>query len=483
MTRRFPPPGPRRDAASILLMTLVVMVLLSAILGTTLLVAANRYHAAWQAGSWQEALGGAEAGADLAVAALNTGNWSGWNSVPGPPPLSGSPAGGSPASGPPKADNYLWKTIELTHPGEGNQRLALAVTLDAPASLARAPGGPWMRVRAAGTADVPGPPRPSMERLDAALRKLSLVTDRHTGQAVIVPQVSRRIEVIVKPSPHRRAITLQNCIVMTGGVIDSFDSSDPLRSLGQLFDPSRHGTQGNVATLRSDGSDLNNVTVYGNLDFNGPDVPNVTGVRGSITPHFAEELPVVTDPGPGWTVTHPEVTAVNNLAVLVGGPKAAPARYKLTDFNVSLGAVTIAPGVAGQESYVEIWVTGDLRTAGLGTVVQLPGVHTTYFVDGDISIVGGSFVNRSNVAANMTLKGVTPTDGGSRQVNVLGNGNFIGVIEAPAYDFKVGGSGDFSGALIGNTIRMSQNAGVHYDEALNRQGTNYTAVSWYEDTR
>lgn len=480
-----PPPARHDDprSGSVLVMALCVLVLLSTILGTTLLVSANRYHAAWQASSWQEALSGAEAGADLAVAAINTDNWTDWNVVKGDPPANGQPAGGVNASGPPTSGVYVWKTLTLNHPGEGNQRLTMTMTIDAPASLAHAPGGQWLRLRASGTADVPGPPRASMERLDAALRKLNLVTDRFTGQAVPNPQVSRRIEVVVKPTQHRRAITLNKCIYMSGGVIDSFDSGDPLKSLDHSYDPTRRGSQGNVATLHSDGSDLNNVTVYGNLDYNGMPVSNTGGVRGTITPAFAEEMPVVEDPDSGWVTNHPEVTQIRGVTVLVGGPKANPSRYKVDDFKVNNETVTIAPPVPGQESYVEIWVTGKLVTAGTGMIVQLPGVHTTYYVDGDIDIAGGSFVNRSNVAANMTVRGVTPADGSHRRLNITGDGGFIGVIEAPLYDFIIDGSGDFSGALVGNTIGMFKDAGVHYDEALNRQQTKYAAVSWYEDTR
>ena len=72
---------------------------------------------------------------------------------------------------------------------------------------------------------------------------------------------------------------------------------------------------------------------------------------------------------------------------------------------------------------------------------------------------------------------------GKKACQLLGWQN---VINAPAYNMTVSGTGSLSGAFIANSIVISGGASVHYDESLNaggQGGTNYSYASWFEDTR
>ena len=79
-----------------------------------------------------------------------------------------------------------------------------------------------------------GQRRVSNNKLDNDLRKISLKYDRIGGGAATTPQAVRRVEAVVVPvAPHNtgRGITAINWISLSGSMtIDSFDSSDPLKS-------------------------------------------------------------------------------------------------------------------------------------------------------------------------------------------------------------------------------------------------------------
>ncbi len=482
--------GRRVQSGSVLILALFAVAILSLLLASTLSICQNKYHTVFQAASWQEAVHGAEAGVDLAMDALNRGEWTGWqtgsnggNPPPRTPPSTGATA--TAATGPPSPGSYNYRVMSLGHSGEGNQQVSAFITIDAAASLSNAPGGQWLRIRAIGITDLSGPMQVSSESKDRALRRLDFVTNRDTGGTVIKPQARRYVEAIAKRNTKGYAMMLRNAIKMGGGAsfVDSFDSSDPNKSTLRLYDPLKRQSNGDIATLFSEGSDLKNAAVYGGVFYNGPPPKGTAGVKGTVSSGFNATLPPVRDPVAGWAPTA-SVTDILTTTTIIGGPKGAPARYKVNSIDLRGGSVlSVLPHAPGQESYVEIWVTGDMQTSGTALIVQDPGVHTIYYVDGNLRFKGGSLVNKSNIAANMTILGVDPPKGGLNKFEVTGNGNFIGVVNAPNYDFTITGAGDYCGALIGNSMLINNEAQIHYDEALNKTSSAYSVASWYEDLR
>jgi hypothetical protein len=51
---------------------------------------------------------------------------------------------------------------------------------------------------------------------------------------------------------------------------------------------------------------------------------------------------------------------------------------------------------------IYIWVTGKLTTSGSGYINQDPNVKATWYVGSDITVSGGSYQNKSGLAANNT---------------------------------------------------------------------------------
>jgi hypothetical protein len=72
---------------------------------------------------------------------------------------------------------------------------------------------------------------------------------------------------------------MRNSINMgVGGVIDSFNSSNPLKSTNHLYDVTKCQSHGDTATLNSDGtSDPKSTYLHGNLAYSDAALKNLLG--------------------------------------------------------------------------------------------------------------------------------------------------------------------------------------------------------------
>ena len=459
----------RHQSGSAILAALAILAVTMVAVGAALFEASHRFRASHQSTRWAQAAQAAEAGAEIALMTAQKYSWSadGWSGAPGAP-------GASP----------VIKSIALDAgvPGAGSIVASMAVdTIDIG-------GSEWLRIRAKGIADLAGGARAGIDPRDVLLRKLSLKTDRDTGSTVTSPQATRTIEILARSkSPFDRAVLLDKELNMSGGGwIDSFDSSDPTKSTSSLYDIAKRQSNGHVDVNDTRGvSDLAGTYVYGNVAYSGPAILNTNNVQGTVSAPFSKAVRSVS--APGWTIFNPLPTIINNTATLTGGTPASPALYKVSSVNISGGKVlTLAPHAVGVESYAEIWVSGNFTTSGDGYILQQPGVHVTYHIEGDITVSGSSFDNQSNVAGNNIIEVVSPPAGVSQTVTVSGTGALIGAINAPGADFTLSGATDLSGAVIGKTMNISVGASIHYDEALaNMSGSHdgFSVRSWTEAVR
>ena len=473
----------------VLVAALVMIAVMSMIAAATLLRVGARHASTYQSVSWNEAIASAEAGADFAVLSLNNSlkdsstAWTAWT---------------------PNDATTFPKTYTPpmpAHAGEGNTKVFAMVVVDN--SLTGSDGHKWFRVRSTGVAELPSR---SVSGIEAAmldengvknhrsvLRKARFQTDI-TGGALRLPQVARTIELMAEPvggRPYVRALTVKNAITMSGGAYtDSFDSSDPSASTGGMYDVAKRRSNGGVAS-NSDGgiSSLGNCYVYGDAASKGGTLPGTGNVQGTVSDKFQATIPDVAKPV--WSTIAATPTIVKNPVApvtLTGGPAGSPVNYKLSELTVSNGAnpVNLTPHAAGQESYINIWVTGKTTISGSGFIQQAPGVHVTIYCEDDVTVSGGGIVNQTNQAANLQVFGVTPTSG-NQDLSVSGGAAFIGVLNAPAFEMTISGGGTFTGAAIGNSVTISGNGGFHYDESLSTLAvgppTSYQFASWVEDIR
>lgn len=434
-----------------LIITILTLAIIALLCATSLYVISENTSSTMQASSWQLSLTGSETGIDLAIRALNTNVWTGWNSVALP---AGSPlptveptayANASPApTGPPDSTHYLYLPSTSTLSNltvsntEGASAVSSWVTIDTggmdPAQDTN--GKQWYRVRSTGQAAVSGPARASGNRLDNSLRNtIGLIFNRKGGT---FKGPTRTVEVILQPLASGgwvRGITLNNKFVISGsGVIDSFDSGNSLYSTNGMYDFTHHLTRGDVGTADSSGAGISGgAHLYGSLAFSGPAVSgaNQTTVSGTISSPFNPTIPGTVDPHTingnsgqyAWSNTLPLVndTWGPNVSInLTGGnalPKnssgatvnsvtatstdpAAPTLVIITgDFvsSDSSKAFTVNKDPANTDpntfNHIVIWVKGKYTTSGSGLVNQAAGTKVTWIVDNDITTSGNAYSN------------------------------------------------------------------------------------------
>src|ERR1700737_418312 len=298
------------QAGSVLAIAVLTLAILSLIAAGTLAVVSSKYNSAFQASSWQESLEGAEAGVDIAMAALTANSahsWAGWQQVNSSTPPRSAPSGSfSTPTGPPtNGQYYFYEPPALAHVGEGNNTIKGFITVDT-AGVGLLDKNQWYRIRATGTTDISGTPRASSERLDNKLRKLSLFKDRITG--VALPNnghAQRTIEMIAEPvfppDLFANGLTMGGSITLPGmgtpAILDSFDSSNAMKSTNGVYDPAKAQKRANIATLNATGSAFNGTPVLGNLTYSGK-VPSGLNVTGTIATPYKTVIPPVTDPQP-----------------------------------------------------------------------------------------------------------------------------------------------------------------------------------------
>src|SRR5207244_6568716 len=117
-----------------------------------------------------------------------------------------------------------------------------------------------------------GPARTSANPQDTRLRRLSLRWERFTSgilssHLLTAPQVSRRIEAVVRPvSAFDQAIMSVGVVDLTNQniVVDSYDSSDSNKSTNGLYDSAKRQENGDIAT---DGQliEAGNAQIFGDV--------------------------------------------------------------------------------------------------------------------------------------------------------------------------------------------------------------------------
>src|SRR2546421_2214591 len=368
---------------SVLVWTVLIIGILSLIATETLRLVTAKDQNALQTSTWQEALLGAESGIDLAIVELRKSlypipnqAWEGWGNPPG---------------------NEITSHELTTIPNAGlnSTPMTIEATVDAPAQLID-PINSWQyyRIRTVGTIPLTGPARASDNPQDTKLRRLSLRWERFTNGLLTAhplatdangnpkPQVSRRIEAVVRPvSAFDAAIMSVGVVDLTNQniVVDSYDSGDPTKSTNGLYDVSKRQENGDIAT---DGQliEAGNAHIYGDVATNAGTVSgaaNITGVER--TDFYQEPIPVG---APSWNATNASVTSVNGTTTINANASqhSAASRYVLTEISLSGNkTLTIAGNANGSQTYIEIYVTGDISVSGTGQIVVQPGVTATIY--------------------------------------------------------------------------------------------------------
>src|SRR5436305_10783113 len=281
----------RRDfkkAGSVLVWTVLVIAMLSLIAVETLRLVTAKYQNALQTSTWQEALLAAESGIDVAIVELRKSLYpspkhasEGWDKQPG-------------------NNETGYELTTIPNAGLNGTPMTIETSVDAPSQLIDLTNSwQYYRIRTVGTIPITGPARASDNPQDTKLRRLSLRWERFTNgiltpHLLTAPQVSRRVEAVVRPvSAFDQAIMSVGVVDLTNQniVVDSYDSGDPTKSTNGLYDVAKRQENGDVAT---DGQliDAGNAQIFGDVATNAGTArgaANITGIER--TDFYQEPIP------------------------------------------------------------------------------------------------------------------------------------------------------------------------------------------------
>lgn len=483
---------PRREHGVTMVFALITIMVLSLAAANVLFTVNHKYASIYQASSWQEALLAAEAAGDLAMVEFRANL-----------PVM------DPSNEPETRDPDDARVVNFVHQGEGNRDLRAEVSWDAPFAEPRS-GFSWFRVRAEGTAGVAGPARVVGDARDNVLRRLSLITDRRTGErldssAISVqdrPKAVRVLELMVRPaSAFENAISARDNIHFNNHNIEivSFVSDPDHPDYGNSSysdlqsasheDKLDYHMWSNVAT---NGTllDAGSANIYGDGLTNQGEVKDGDNIHGEERHDFYMEMPSIQPPQWSSVEPTPETIHSSNVTRLEGSDSGDPARYKLSRIHVAgTEQLLLANPDGSSESHMEIWVTGDLQITGRGQIVMEPGVNVVLYFEGDVDLSGRGFLNPDpNQARRLQLYGIEPPEGVTREVNIAGNAGFTGAVYAPDHTISMKGGGaseSVVGSFVGKHVFMNGTTSVRYDRSLAREGivTDYKIAGWMEDYR
>ena len=416
--------SPTRGSA--LISSLIVAVLVAGIVGFYLETVRLEIKETHRSRLALEAVNLAEIGAEDALYAVQSGNWTGWSA--------------------------------------GTQGYSRSVT--------NIPGGLARETRAVSV----------FVRTNVTNEAVIVAEGRITHPAGINAHKQLRID-LSRRGVFANGLTSRDGVQMNGNkiAVDSYSSDN-----GPYHAVTNRNDRGSVASVSMAVAsvDLQNADVLGYVATGGgmPQVGKNGSVKGFDTPggvkvdplrvstDFYAEFPPVEAP----SLSAPTTTVPGGSYTM--GSLFTASEYALADLDVkSTDTVSI-------EGDVTLVLTGTLNVKG--EVLITPGSSLTVYVEGDVDIGGNGLVNGTNIPANLVLFS-TAGEGDGQTIKLSGNGALAGAVYAPFADVEMKGSGangTMFGAVVANNILLTGNFEFHYDEALDDYGNNgrFRMDAWRE---
>lgn len=257
----------------------------------------------------------------------------------------------------------------------------------------------------------------------------------------------------------------------SGGRVDSYDSTNPLKSTLGQYDPLKAGDQAHVVTVSREQNaiDIGTLSLYG---YAGTGPGGTIGINsgnvgstlfndnpandGKIeTGHATDDINIyVADPTlpSNFTGALPPgsgtYAGTNYTYVLPSG------NWTLTSLRLGSGQRMMVTGNA------RLLVTGSTAISGSGEIDIAPGGNLEFYTTGDVDIKGN--VNNLGVPKDFSLIGLK----GCNNISYTGGASYVGTVNAPGANVTIAGGSAFYGAIIANTAKITGGLSVHFDEAL-----------------
>ena len=280
---------------------------------------------------------------------------------------------------------------------------------------------------------------------------------------------SSGIEVVFDPqffSPFSYAAFGDEWAMIRGGhaYTDSYDSS--------VASWTAEGSMqnGDVGTNSTDAGDLGvgNGSIYGDAIVGAGGDPTTvisSGPHGNITGSetvLSEPFPMPSVTDPGHEISIGAISSSQTISV----------DTRVDSINIaSWNTITISGDVV-------LYVNGDILISG-NAMIDIPvGSSLTIYSSGTIHMAGQGIVNQNAKPENLVIYG---TDHCS-DVHFSGQADFYGAMYAPKADFDFSGQADIYGSMISNTVDISGQGNIHYDENLGNLGSgtvsDFNIISW-----
>lgn len=295
----------------------------------------------------------------------------------------------------------------------------------------------------------------------------------HIRSAGNYNELSRGIEIIARrrvEQPFTHGAFGGTGLTMGGqGFVDSYDTRDGSYGDQALnVDPvsgetyaSTDGDIGSNGNIDASGQ----VTIFGDAT-PGPDGsvtegPN-TVIHGSTTPALEDEELDLYEYDP--PIASMGVLSLTNPATLSAGVYRYDYMLLSSKANLTLGE--------NSGDVLEIYIDGVISITGQAQLTVADGASVTILHGGldlgrvaeedpDINFAGQGVVNTGEIPADLII--ISASTG---LINLAGQSDFHGVIYAPAATINFSGQADVFGSLTGNSISITGQGDLHYDEAL-----------------
>src|SRR4029077_1335436 len=122
---------------------------------------------------------------------------------------------------------------------------------------------------------------------------------------------------------------------------------------------------------------------------------------------------------PSWTSFNSTTTNVTNTTTLTANATsgASVSRYQLSSISLSGSkSLTLAGNPDGSQTYIEIYVTGDISFSGSSQLIVQPGVSAKIYFQGNVYVAGNGILNTNNQPSDLQLYGIQPTNSNSYHV-------------------------------------------------------------------
>ena len=292
--------------------------------------------------------------------------------------------------------------------------------------------------------------------------------------------IPRTVRVLALKLPQYRFAMYGKSLVDFNGngcKVDSYDSRDPAKSTGGLYDAAKAGDKADMGTYNGTPGatyDLGNGKIWGRI---------IMGAGGKV-------------------VSGPNGRA-GSKAWNLGGVRGVQPGWLRTDLNISIPDVVVPftvgvpplPGIVDGVLYNSVFTSGTYVTptiTGRAIVTGDALIYVTGLVDCN------KFVVRTNATVilycggdlkfkdsdNQTLRAINLEIMGLNTCKVVDLDNeFMGAVYAPYASVVLTGSREIYGSIAADRITLKGGSDLHFDEALkdpNAKKASFLVTSWTE---